>query len=103
MINWEPMLDMLGDASMEPGLRAEAFHASVANASLRQADAARAQHEFAQVGLCGGVFQNRFLAEQTMTLLRKAGFDVYLPRLLPGNDASLSYGQAAELAAREAE
>ena len=101
--NWEPMLDMLGDASMEPGLRAETFHASVANAILRQADAARAQHEFAQVGLCGGVFQNRFLAEQTMTLLRKAGFDVYLPRLLPGNDASLSYGQAAELAAREAE
>ena len=101
--NWEPMLDMLGDASMEPKLRAETFHASVANAILRQAEAARAQHEFAQVGLCGGVFQNRFLAEQTMTLLRKAGFDVYLPRLLPGNDASLSYGQAAELAAREAE
>ncbi|MDH3861660.1 MAG: carbamoyltransferase HypF, partial [Gammaproteobacteria bacterium] len=101
--NWEPMLDMLGDASMEPELRAETFHASVANAILRQAEAARAQHEFAQVGLCGGVFQNRFLAEQTMTLLRKAGFDVYLPRLLPGNDASLSYGQAAELAAREAE
>jgi hydrogenase maturation protein HypF len=101
--NWEPMLDMLGDASMEPELRAETFHASVANAILRQAEAARAQHEFAQVGLCGGVFQNRFLTEQTMTLLRKAGFDVYLPRLLPGNDASLSYGQAAELAAREAE
>jgi len=101
--NWEPMLSMLGAMTMEPALRAETFHASIANAILRQAEAARMRHEIAQVGMCGGVFQNRFLAEQTMGLLRKAGFDVYLPRLLPGNDASLSYGQAAELAAREAE
>ena len=101
--DWEPMLGMLADMTMEPALRAETFHASIANAILRQAEVARMQHEIAQVGMCGGVFQNRFLAEQTMGLLRKAGFDVYLPRLLPGNDASLSYGQAAELAAREAE
>ena len=101
--DWEPMLGMLADMTMEPALRAETFHASIADAILRQAEVARTQHEIAQVGMCGGVFQNRFLAEQTMGLLRKAGFDVYLPRLLPGNDASLSYGQAAELAAREAE
>ena len=101
--DWEPMLGMLADVTMEPALRAETFHASIASAILRQAEVARTQHEIAQVGMCGGVFQNRFLAEQTMGLLRNAGFDVYLPRLLPGNDASLSYGQAAELAAREAE
>ena len=101
--DWEPLLGMLADRTMEPALRAETFHASIASAILRQAEVARSQHEIAQVGMCGGVFQNRFLAEQTMGLLRKAGFDVYLPRLLPGNDASLSYGQAAELAAREAE
>ena len=101
--DWEPLLGMLADRTMEPALRAETFHASIASAILRQAEVARSQHEIAQVGMCGGVFQNRFLAEQTIGLLRKAGFDVYLPRLLPGNDASLSYGQAAELAAREAE
>jgi hydrogenase maturation protein HypF len=101
--DWEPMLGMLGDSTMEPALRAETFHASMANAILRQAEAARSQHEVARVGMCGGVFQNRFLAEQSMDLLLNAGFDVYLPRLLPGNDASLSYGQAAELAAREAQ
>jgi hydrogenase maturation protein HypF len=100
--DWEPLLSMLADVTMQPALRAETFHASMANAILRQAETARTQHEIAQVGMCGGVFQNRFLAEQTMELLQKAGFDVYLPRLLPGNDASLSYGQAAELAAREA-
>jgi hydrogenase maturation protein HypF len=54
-----------------------------------------------KVGLCGGVFQNRFLAEQTADLLEDAGFGVYLPQLLPCNDAALSYGQAAEIAARE--
>ena len=101
--DWEPMLSMLADESLEPALRAETFHASIANTILRQAEVARTQHEIAQVGLCGGVFQNRFLAEQTVELLQKAGFDVCLPRLLPGNDASLSYGQAAELAAREAQ
>jgi hydrogenase maturation protein HypF len=100
--DWEPMLSMLADVTLQPALRAETFHASVANAILRQAETARTRYEIAQVGMCGGVFQNRFLAEQTMELLRKAGFDVYLPRLLPGNHASLSYGQAAELAAREA-
>jgi hydrogenase maturation protein HypF len=101
--NWQPLLSMLADTTIEPALRAELFHASVAGAILEQARAARVRHDIAQVGLCGGVFQNRFLAEQTMLLLREAGFDIYLPQLLPGNDASLSYGQAAELAAREAE
>ena len=101
--NWQPLLSMLADTTIEPALRAELFHASVAGAILEQARAARVRHDIAQVGLCGGVFQNRFLAEQTMLILREAGFDIYLPQLLPGNDASLSYGQAAELAAREAE
>ena len=52
-----------------------------------------------RVGLCGGVFQNRVLAEQAIALLEEAGFDVFLPRLLPCNDAALSLGQAAEVAA----
>jgi len=36
-----------------------------------------------------------------MDLLRGDGFDVRLPTILPVNDAALSFGQAAELAARE--
>ena len=101
--NWEPLLGMLADGAREPARRAELFHASMAGAILAQARAAREQHAVAQIGLCGGVFQNRFLAEQTSALLDADGFDVYLPLLLPCNDAALSYGQAAEVAAREAQ
>ena len=100
--DWASLLSMLADGSMQAAQRAEIFHASMAGVILRQAELARAEHGVEHVGLCGGVFQNRFLAEQSITLLRKAGFHVFLPERLPGNDAALSYGQAAEIAAHEA-
>jgi len=100
--DWQPLLGMLSDTTVEPARRAEKFHASMAGAILAQARAARACHPVAQVGLGGGVFQNRFLAELVVAMLEADGFDVYLPLLLPCNDAALSYGQAAEVAAREA-
>lgn len=99
-MDWEPLLGVMSDVSIAPALRAEIFHASMATGIVRQARAARDRHGIEQVGLCGGVFQNRFLVEQTMSLLQHAGFDVHLPRALPCNDAALSYGQAAEVAAR---
>jgi len=101
--DWQPLLGMLADRSIDPARRAELFHGSVAMAIAGQAKAIRAQHDIAQVGLCGGVFQNRVLAEQTIALLEEAGFNVYLPLALPCNDAALSYGQVAEVAARELE
>jgi len=99
--DWQPLLRMLTDNSIEQARRAELFHGSVARAIVAQARALQARYEFGQIGLCGGVFQNRVLAEQTIALLEDAGFSVYLPLALPCNDAALSYGQAAEVAARE--
>ena len=99
--DWQPLLAMMTDASVAAGVRAEVFHASVARAILAQAEVARERQPIEQVGLCGGVFQNRLLAEQTIDLLESKGFSVYLPQVLPCNDAALSYGQAAEVAARE--
>lgn len=100
-VDWEPLLGIISDVSIEPERRAEIFHASMAVAIVSQAIAARDRHAVTQVGLCGGVFQNRFLTEQTLSLLQDAGFSVYLPQALPCNDAALSYGQAAEVAARQ--
>jgi hydrogenase maturation protein HypF len=100
-LDWQPLLAVLRDSAVEPTLRAEMFHASMAVAIVRQAEVARGRYGVNQIGLCGGVFQNRFLTEQTSTLLENEGFAVYLPQLLPCNDAALSYGQAAEVAARE--
>ena len=101
-VDWQPLLETIGDSSVEPALRAEIFHASMAASVVRQAAEARERLGVQRIGLCGGVFQNRCLADQTLALLEGARFDVYLPQLLPCNDAALSYGQAAEVAAREA-
>jgi hydrogenase maturation protein HypF len=100
--DWAALLPVLADESLSRRERAEVFHSSVATAILRQAIAVREQHEFNQVGLCGGVFQNRVLGEEVLALLRDAGFHVCMPKQLPCNDAALSFGQAAEMAARSA-
>lgn len=98
--DWAPMLDMLTDTSRSAAYRAEVFHSSMALALLQQARRVRDDFEVDQVGLCGGVFQNRVLTEQAIALLVKNGFRVFLPHRLPANDAALSFGQAVELAAR---
>jgi len=100
--DWQPLLDAITDRDRNATQRAELFHASMARAILRQAEAVRERYAVDHVGLCGGVFQNRILTEQAISLLQDTGFDVYLPERLPCNDAALSFGQAAEIAAREA-
>jgi hydrogenase maturation protein HypF len=101
--DWQPLLQVISDSRIAPERRAEVFHASMAQAIVSQALAARNRYEFDRVGLSGGVFQNRVLAEQAIVLLEAQGFDVFLPQLLPCNDAALSLGQAAEVAARQAD
>ena len=99
--DWRPLLHMMKDECRSGPLRAEIFHSSMAQLVLGQAQAVRDEHGVKQVGLSGGVFQNRVLTEQVIALLEADGFDVHMPTALPVNDAALSYGQAAELAARE--
>jgi hydrogenase maturation protein HypF len=99
--DWEPLLDGMTDEQMSQRNRAEIFHSSMSQLILRQAQKVRDEHELDQVGLCGGVFQNRVLTEQVVDLLQGDGFRVYVPAVLPCNDAALSFGQAAELAARD--
>ncbi|MEJ2326220.1 MAG: Sua5/YciO/YrdC/YwlC family protein [Chromatiaceae bacterium] len=100
--DWQPLLGLLTDESVDRARRAEAFHASMAGVLLSQARAASECHDIAQIGLGGGVFQNRFLAELATALLEADGYEVCLPSALPCNDAALSFGQAAEYAARAA-
>lgn len=97
--DWEPLLTMLMDDRQSPKRRAEAFHSSMAEALCEQARRISELHTVDQIGLAGGVFQNRVLTDQAVRLLEADGFDVYLNRHLPCNDAALSFGQAAECAA----
>jgi hydrogenase maturation protein HypF len=100
--DWEPLLDVIADQERDPAERAEIFHASLAQLIVQQACRVRQQHHIDQVGLCGGVFQNRVLTEQAIDALHRRGFTVCLPEKLPVNDAALCYGQAAHVAARAA-
>jgi hydrogenase maturation protein HypF len=99
--DWEVLLDMLLDDRKDEQLRAEIFHSSLAHALHAQARSIRDESSVRQIGLCGGVFQNRVLTEQVIDLLQHDNFEVLLPTRLPCNDAALCVGQAAEIAARD--
>ena len=99
--DWRPLLRMLSDQSRGRAERAEIFHASMAQLVLDQARVVRDEHGVSTVGLGGGVFQNRVLTDLVIERLRGDGFEVLLPSILPVSDAGLSFGQAAEMAARD--
>jgi hydrogenase maturation protein HypF len=99
--DWTPLLPMLADDTVPVAERAARFHLSLAQALVDQAQQLRAQTGIRTVGLTGGVFQNRVLAEAAIELLEAAGFAVHLPRRLPVNDAGLSFGQVIEFLHQE--
>lgn len=94
--DWSPLLPMLLDASRPASERAAIFHNSLAHALLDQALRLREQTGIQDVGLTGGVFQNKLLSEAAMHLLEQQGFQVHLPEQLPVNDAGVSLGQVME-------
>ncbi|WP_018077121.1 carbamoyltransferase HypF [Thiobacillus denitrificans] len=94
--DWAPLLPMLTDITRPPAVRAASFHLSLAQALVEQARQLRAQTGVESVGLAGGVFQNRLLAEAAIDRLQATGFAVHLPQRVPVNDAGLSFGQVIE-------
>jgi hydrogenase maturation protein HypF len=94
--DWAPLLPMLTDTTRPVAERASSFHLSLAQALVDQAQQLRTQTGCQSVGLTGGVFQNRLLAEAAIERLEAAGFTVHLPQRVPVNDAGLSFGQIIE-------
>jgi hydrogenase maturation protein HypF len=76
--------------------RALQFHCSLARSIVEQAKCIHTRKPFDAVGLSGGVFQNRLLAELALTELAAAGFAAYLPELSPCNDGGIALGQLIE-------
>ena len=97
--DWEPLLEMLADERRTRPARAEAFHSSMAAALVGQVRHVCRSQSFDYVGLAGGVFQNRVLTDQVVSLLEEDGLSVYLGERLPCNDAALAFGQVAEFVA----
>ncbi|MWJ28168.1 carbamoyltransferase HypF [Halomonas sp. ZH2S] len=94
--DWAPLIPFLMDGRQSPAARAGLFQASMALALVQQALRIRAEHGEINIGLAGGVFQNRLLVEQTLGLLDEQGFTVRLNEQVPCNDASISFGQIIE-------
>ncbi|HKL48476.1 MAG TPA: carbamoyltransferase HypF, partial [Desulfuromonadales bacterium] len=88
---------VVGDlaAGVETSRISARFHNALAEASLSVCSGIRKMEGVDEVVLSGGVFQNRYLTERTVELLRQADFRVYTHSLVPPNDGGLSLGQAA--------
>lgn len=94
--DWSPLLPMLQDTRLAGAERALGFHESMVRVLRDQARALRDIHGATDVGLTGGVFQNRLLVEQAARALEADAFRVHLPERVPVNDAGVSLGQVAE-------
>ncbi len=79
---------------------ARRFHDAFVQAIVNAAELARALYGIETVTLSGGVFMNRYLLEQALAALEKAGFTAAINRDLPPNDGSISFGQAVVAWAR---
>ncbi len=87
-------------AGVSPGAIALSFHRGIAEAVAAAARAVVPQlgavpgfGTAAPVVLGGGVFANSLLLRLTSQALRRDGFAVLRPRLLPPNDGGLAIGQ----------
>ncbi|MEA1888746.1 MAG: carbamoyltransferase HypF, partial [Pseudomonadota bacterium] len=96
--DWSGLLPMLMDNNRSIADRASHFHACLAHTLLQQALIIRQRHNVNNIGLCGGVFQNRKLSDYVAGLLHENGFRVCLPLRLPANDAAICAGQVVEAA-----
>ncbi|MBD0291605.1 MAG: carbamoyltransferase HypF [Thermoleophilia bacterium] len=85
------------DAGRPRAATAAAFHETLAVAA---AEAVAEAESPRLVVLSGGTFQNLRLLSATARELERRGFHVLAHRLVPPNDAGVSYGQAAVAAAR---
>jgi hydrogenase maturation protein HypF len=98
-IDWAPLIEPLCDTTRTAAERSGHFHDVLARTILGIAQHERAQGRDFAVGLTGGVFQNRRLAEAALALLSADGFRVRLSLALPANDAGIAFGQIVEATA----
>jgi hydrogenase maturation protein HypF len=97
-LDWAPLIDwlLLSPPATDPADRAGAVHSALADGIVQVAERLRSESGASVVGLTGGVFQNRRLAETALARLSARRFEVLLHAQLPCNDGGLSYGQVAD-------
>jgi len=70
------------------------FHNTLAYLVAETCLLVRADTGLARVALSGGVFQNRYLTEKCLPILKRGGFEVLTHSLVPPNDGGIALGQA---------
>ena len=95
-IDWQPLLAAMLRDDVPLARRALQCHLSLAQGIVALAQRLHAQRPFDAVGLSGGVFQNKLLAELALQGLREAGFAAFLPQRFPCNDGGIALGQLME-------
>ncbi len=76
------------------------FHNSLVDLLARACEDIRNRTRISTIALSGGVFQNAIITIKLSERLRASGFDVLMHRVLPPNDACISFGQAIVAASR---
>ena len=69
------------------------FHNTIARVILEVSQQIRKVTSLKKVILSGGVFQNKYLLEKSLYLLKLNGFKVFTNHLVPSNDGGISLGQ----------
>jgi len=101
LADWQALVSEMLNKKLTVVERATLFHRSLAEHILQQARVIRSEHGVDTVSFSGGVFQNRVLTELAIKLLADDGFDVFMPELIPVNDAGISFGQVMEYAYKD--
>lgn len=71
------------------------FHNTVARVALNQVEVASKKYNNRKVVLSGGTFQNKYLTEKLLLLLRQNEFETYFPGEVSCNDGGIGLGQMA--------
>jgi hydrogenase maturation protein HypF len=92
IVDWRPMtLGIINDVrrGVPAGIVSAKFHNTMAESIV--AVAQRVGEE--RVALTGGCFQNKYLTERAVKLLRDEGFRPYWHQRIPPNDGGIALGQ----------
>lgn len=71
------------------------FHNTIISVIFEFANTIRMNEGIDKVVLSGGVFQNKYLLEETISILEKNHFNVYAHSAVPTNDGGIALGQLA--------
>ncbi|MCW9024037.1 MAG: carbamoyltransferase HypF [Gammaproteobacteria bacterium] len=96
--DWSYLVPLLQNTTLTISQRATLFHSTLAATLINKVERLYVQYGPFNIGLGGGVFQNKKLTEFIMAQLQQQGYEVYINHKIPCNDGGLSAGQIIEAA-----